>query len=44
MSMHINVVLCASVPSAQNGGLPNKLVPKVVNFIMDTPSLQENAK
>ena len=40
-SMHINVVLCASVPSAQIGKLPMKLVPKVLNFTMDTPSLPE---
>ena len=31
-------VLCASVPSAQNGRLPVKLVSKVVDFTMDTPS------
>jgi hypothetical protein len=28
-STHINAVLCASVPSAQNGRLPMKLAPKV---------------
>ena len=40
---HINAVFCASVPPAQNGGLPDKLTPKVVNFTMDTPSLPQNA-
>ena len=43
-STHINAVLCTSVPSAQNGGLPVKLVPKVFNFTMDTPSLPESAQ
>jgi hypothetical protein len=37
-STHINVVLFSPVPSAQNGGLPVKLTPKVFNFTMDTPS------
>jgi hypothetical protein len=35
--MHINVVLCASVPSTQIGRLPVKLMPKVFDFTMDTP-------
>jgi hypothetical protein len=42
-SMHIKAVLCASVPSAQNGGLLVKLAPKVFNFAMDTPRLPESA-
>ena len=37
-STHINTVLCALVPSAQNDGLPMKLAPKVFNFTMNTPS------
>jgi hypothetical protein len=40
---HINAVVCASVSSAQNGGLPMKLVLKVFDFTKDTPSLLENA-
>jgi hypothetical protein len=36
MSTHINVVVCASVPSAQNDGLTVKLAPKVSDFTMDT--------
>ena len=35
-SKHINAVLWASVPSAQNDGLLVKLVPKVFDFTMDT--------
>jgi hypothetical protein len=42
-STHIKVVLCALVPSAQNGGLLVKLAPKVFDFTMDTPSSQESA-
>ena len=42
-STHINAVLCALVPSAQNDGLPVKLAPKVFNFTMDTPSSPESA-
>ena len=42
-STHINAVLCASVSSAQIGGLPMKLVPKVFDFTMDTPSSPESA-
>jgi hypothetical protein len=42
-STHINTVLCALVPSAQNGGLQVKLEPKVFNFTMDTPSSLERA-
>ena len=38
MSMHINAVLCALVPSAQIGGLPVKLMPKNFDFTMETPS------
>jgi hypothetical protein len=34
--MHIDVVLRASVSSAQNGGLPVKLAPKVFYIIMNT--------
>ena len=37
-SAHINSVLCAPMPSTQNGRLPMKLVPKVLDFIMDTPA------
>ena len=40
---HINEVLCASVPSVQNGGLPVILASKVFNFTMDTSSLPESA-
>ena len=42
-STHINAVLCTSVPSAQNGGLPVELAPKVFDFTMDTPSSPESA-
>ena len=35
--------LCALVPSAQIGGLPVNLVPKVFDFTMDTPSSPETA-
>ena len=42
-STHINTILCASTPSAQSGGLPVKLTPKVVHFIRDTRSLPESA-
>ena len=35
-------VLCASVPSAQNGKHPVKLVSKVFNFTMDTPNWPES--
>ena len=38
--MHVHVVLCVSMPSTQNGELPVKLAPKVLDFTMDTPSLQ----
>ena len=37
--MHINAVLCVSVPSAQIGGLPMKLAPKVIYFTTDYPEL-----
>ena len=43
-SMHINAVLCASVPSFKNGsGLSVQLAPKVFDFIMDTPSSLKSA-
>jgi hypothetical protein len=42
-STHIIAVLCASVPSAQNGGFPMKLAPKGFDFTMDTPSSLESA-
>ena len=42
-SMHIDVVLCASVPSVQNGGLPTKLAPIVFGFTMDTSGSPESA-
>jgi hypothetical protein len=42
--MYINAVLCASVPSAQNDGLPVKLTPKVFDFTVDTPSLPESTQ
>jgi hypothetical protein len=32
-----------AIDSTQNGELPDKLTPKVVNFIMDTPGLPESA-
>ena len=44
VSTPINVVLCALVPSVQNGRLPVKLVPKVFDFTMDTPSSPESAQ
>jgi hypothetical protein len=31
--------VCTLVPSAQNGGLPVKLVPKIFDFTITTPSL-----
>ena len=48
-SSHINVILCTSVPSTQNGGLLVKLAPKLFDFTMDTPmqhtqSCAKNAK
>jgi hypothetical protein len=36
--MHIHAVLCASVLSAQNGGLAVKLAPKVFDFTIETSS------
>ena len=42
-STHINTVLYALMPSAQNGGLLVKLAPKVFDFTMDTPSSPESA-
>ena len=42
-STHINAVLCALVPSAQIGGLPVKLAPKVFDFTMDTLGSPESA-
>ena len=42
-STHINAVLCASVPSAQNGGPPVKLAPNVFDFTMDNTSSPESA-
>ena len=42
MSMHINAILCVSVPSAQIDRLPMKLLPKVIYFTMDTPSSLES--
>jgi hypothetical protein len=42
-STHIDTVLCASVPSAQNDGLPVKLAPRVFDSTMDTPSSLESA-
>ena len=41
-STYINAILCASVPSAQNGGLPVKLAPNVFDFTMDIPSSPES--
>jgi hypothetical protein len=43
-STHINAVLCASVPSVQNGGLPvNWHQLFFLYFTMDTPSSPESA-
>jgi hypothetical protein len=42
-SMHINVVLCASVPAAQIGRFPVKLAPKVFDFALEIPNSPENA-
>jgi hypothetical protein len=39
---HINAVLCTSVPSAQNGGLPVKLAPKVFDLLW-TPLARRKA-
>ena len=41
-STHNNAVLCSSVPSAQNSGLPMKLASRVFNFTMYTPSSPES--